>query len=306
MKKLLFISLINLFVFNLKIKGQTFQNGDLEGVITGLSNLPPFWTSISFTDINCQAIDNGGATPDLIDSAGPLSSVGIAGYPFAGNTFIGGVHGVSVSSGTPFHEGIQQSVSGFIPGTIYHMSFYQTIVKSNECRDTSGSWMVVIDDSIVGISIPSSSQEPFNSLMLPWENRFIEFTATLNTHLIKFLPMDDDTVLLSSVSDLNGCLYMGLDYIQIQTVFTDSKNNLANEKRKFMYPNPSNGRILIKTGLDMQESEVIIFNSFGAKMSAFNLQQNTMEIDISNYSNGIYYVVIRNDSIVLKEKLIKI
>jgi hypothetical protein len=304
MKKLIIISIINLIVFDFKLKGQSFQNGDLEGVVTGLSNLPPLWTGISFADINCQAIDFGGATPDLIDSIGPLLSYGIAGYPFAGNTFIGGVHGISLSSGTHFHEGIKQSVSGFIPGTLYNISFYQTIVKSSECVDTSGSWMVIIDDSIVGISIPSSSQEPFNSLMLPWENRFIEFTATLNTHIIKFLPMDDDTVLLSSVSDLNGCLYMGLDYIYLQPVLTNSKNN-SNDEKKMIYPNPSNDRITINAGLDMLESEVIVYNSLGAKMDAFKLQQNTIEIDISNYSDGVYYVLISNERRVLKEKLIK-
>jgi gliding motility-associated-like protein len=201
------------------IDAQNFSNGDLEGVITGTSTLPPSWQVVSYSDINCQA-DPGGATPDLVSTTQPLVYAGMIGNPYSGNTFVGASHGVGANSGTTFHEGIKQELTGFSIGTEYIITFYQSVVKTSQSLDTSGSWMVVLDNSIIGITVPTISQEPFNSTSFLWESRNISFIASMASHTIKFLPLDDDNNLLSSPTNVNGSLYMGIDSINIKPVLT--------------------------------------------------------------------------------------
>ena len=103
---------------------QNFQNGDLNGVINGTASLPFYWQNVPNTDVNCWADDPGRATPDLTDINGPNTITGIAGIAFSGNTFVSGLHS---NLSLYFHEGIQQTVSGFNVGSTYTLNFYQAI-----------------------------------------------------------------------------------------------------------------------------------------------------------------------------------
>lgn len=193
-----------------RLNAQSFQNPDLDGIISGTTSYPYLWQNVPATDINCKAIILGfHDTPNLTDTSGPSKSTGIYGIPYSGPTFVCGL------DADRFHEGIMQTVQGFIPQVKYSIQFYQCVVKQVNALDKSGSWAVYADDSLVGITTPTYSNDPYDSKYLKWEFRKITFTAFSNSHTIKFLPLDDDNNIIASTTDTLGGLRMGIDKLNL-------------------------------------------------------------------------------------------
>ena len=221
--------------------GQTFQNGDLEGIITGYSSLPDLWTNVPDTDPVCEASNPAAASPDLTSTTDPSPGNGVAGTAYSGDTYVSGVNGES-TGGNYFHEGIQQEVSGLAPGLQYIISFWQCVDARFLCEDTSGYWAVYADGTFVGYSEVSISHVPLADLALEWEERQVAFTATASTHTLKFLPTDDDGAHQAN-GDPGGALSMGIDLIQISPVhvgMTDVSPALP------MHWDPAHGRLVVQ------------------------------------------------------------
>ena len=196
------------------LKAQSFVNPDLDGIITGFSNLPTGWQSVPYTDPACIASSFSYATPDLISLTLPDSSIGIIGNPYSGNTFASGGQTLSPSTNS-WHEGIMQNVGGFTIGHSYKINFQQSVVKQLGVEDNSGSWMVYLDSTLIGITVPTHSTDSIRSTSFKWEERDIYFTATRTFYMIKFLPWDDDPNILHSIGDTTGALRMGIDSINL-------------------------------------------------------------------------------------------
>lgn len=211
---------IKVFIFTLFVftcKAQNFLNGDLEGTVTNNSVLPANWQNVPFTDINCQANIAGFDSPDLTDISGPQPSAGILGNPYSGLTFISGMYG-GVITGDFSQEGIMQNVSGLEINRVYNINFHQSVVKQDNALDESGSWAVYIDSALAGVTSSTHSAAPYNSTSFIWESRNITFTAIATSHLIKFLPVDDDTNTNYSTTDTAGALRMGIDALNLNIV----------------------------------------------------------------------------------------
>lgn len=96
----------------------------------------------------------------------------------------------------------------------------------------------------------------------------------------------------------NFTTYNGVTRNRIARVFGDPtpplstpdfKNNIVN-----VYPNPSNGILFFSTANDIQMDSAKIFDSTGKLIfSASKIIDN--KIDISNLSNGIYFISLQND-----------
>ncbi|NEQ49036.1 MAG: gliding motility-associated C-terminal domain-containing protein [Leptolyngbya sp. SIO3F4] len=181
--------------------------------VTASSMLPWNWQTVPATDPISEATTPGiHDTPDLTSLNGPVVSVGISGKPNTHPTFVSGLKSIQ------HHEGIMQTVSGFIPGDIYYIRFFQTVVKQWNTLDQSGSWAVYMDTSLIGISTPSVSYLAYDEDDLQWEERNLSFVATKVSHTIKFIPQDDDSnynASTISIRDTLGALRMGIDDIHI-------------------------------------------------------------------------------------------
>ncbi len=171
------------------LMAQAFVNGDLNGVVLGSSTIPAGWQAVPETDPVCMATANYGATPDLTDAAGPQYANGLMGNPYSGTTYVTGLHAFG-----SHHEGLQQQVSGFTVGCTYTIGLYQTVSKqiNADAMDPTGSWSVYADNTLIGVTATTTSNEPAISLNKPWERRELTFTATATSHRIKFMPTDDD------------------------------------------------------------------------------------------------------------------
>ena len=201
---LIILFLCNLFVFN--SNAQNFINPDLEGVET-VAAAPPGWQMVPFGDPTCDCVSSAGCTPDITGATGPVPSLGIYGIPNSGQTFVSGLH--SGWPGNLYHEGIMQNVSGLVPGTAYPIEFFQSVVKQDNMLDNSGSWAVYLDNTLIAITTPSISLLSYLDINLQWDYRSLSFTATNSSHMIKFIPMDDDP---SQIQPSEG-LRMGIDGI---------------------------------------------------------------------------------------------
>ncbi len=85
---------------------------------------------------------------------------------------------------------------------------------------------------------------------------------------------------------------------------SESSNSL--EKLVSIYPNPSKSTITIN--LNDKSSEIIevtFYNSIGRLIKRIQLKENQQDVDISNFSSGIYFAKVVLDGKVATRKLIK-
>jgi hypothetical protein len=272
---------------------QSFQNGDLDGVVIGNSCLPFFWANVPISDPNCLALQTGNDTPDLTSISAPTPSIGMNGNPFSGATFVSGIFASNLPSF--FQEGIMQSVSSFAVGQIYRIHFRQSIVKNNYALDKSGSWAVFIDTVLAAVSSPTYSVEPFNSINLNWEARSVTFTASANNHLIKFLPHDDDTNWFFSNSDTTGALYMGIDSIGLEVL--TGVNNINNRNEFILFPNPNKGSFKLQyNGILNKTTLLYITDVYGKLIDTKEILNTTTDYENTSLTNGLYFYSLRSNN----------
>ncbi|MES2592931.1 MAG: T9SS type A sorting domain-containing protein [Bacteroidota bacterium] len=294
-----FFSIFILFAYS--GRAQQFVNGDLEGPASGISALPPNWQSVPFDDVNCQATHFGAATPDLMDTIDlGANSAGLCGRPYSGLTFVGGICGGDQAN-TFFQEGIMQNISGLEVGKNYNINFHQSVVKQNNALDKSGSWIVYIDTVLAGTAALTHSEVIYNSLSIPWEARSITFTATATSHLIKFLPVDNDANGTFSMSDTAGALRMGIDAISLSSATGIREYN---PMLISVYPNPSNETFNISLPVKQTFNLQVTDNAGRTVYTSQNATGN-ITVDCSNYSSGVYFVKAVNERTVLTNKLVK-
>jgi hypothetical protein len=281
MKSLLILFLGLAFAF--ETLGQSFVNGDLNGTINGLSSLPTSWQRVPYTDINCLAEIVGNDTPDLCDS--------LWGNPFSGNTFISGGFGSYLPNF--FQEGIMQLVNGFTIGMKYSIRFRQAVL-TNASLDKSGSWLVYIDTLLAGVTSPTRSDLPYNILNLRWEGRAVDFTAAASLHVIKFLPMDDDSNWVGATNDTTGALRMAIDSIGLEVITGINEINTAGSLH--IFPNPSNGSFVLE-GSNNNLLKISIQNTAGAMLYNKNIQHQNkrVKIDDAALAKGIYFVKVTTE-----------
>ena len=229
------LTLILTQIFSLS--AQILQNPDLDGTVTGGSIIPAGWQAIPHSDPHCSAQLWTTATADLTSPTMPSPFNGVLGVPPSGNTFVSGEIAIT-PAGHFYHEGIMQPVTGLKPGQTYTLDFLQSVVKTRLSCDTSGSWAVLLNDSLVGITQPTVSQLPYQDIGLAWESRTLSFTAWQDSLMLKFLPWDDDTTYLTDSRLRNGGLRMGIDLINLtDATVTGRASSPPLDLRVF--PNPS-------------------------------------------------------------------
>ncbi|MCF8414618.1 MAG: gliding motility-associated C-terminal domain-containing protein [Crocinitomicaceae bacterium] len=210
------LKLVVFFFIPYNFHSQTFINSDLENNSNAISLAPSGWQMIPYTDPYCQASSSSQATVDIYNFNGPYSMSGGFGTPYSGNTFVGGGHSYSAADGWLWHEGIMQTVTGFIPDSMYQIGLYQCVVLQSTLLDPSGSWAVLVDDILIGITVPTVSTIGYLDSNLEWEKREFVFQATSTSHTLKFFPMDDDLSIEVFSEGQAGGIRMGIDSIYLK------------------------------------------------------------------------------------------
>lgn len=100
------------------------------------------------------------------------------------------------------------------------------------------------------------------------------------------------------VTDINGC--------QKDTTITLMEvavHNIRNSELINIYPNPTNGNLIIESNGDKIQS-VVIFNSLGKQIIINNNISSKIIVNLSNYSNGIYYLLVNTFNETYSEKVV--
>jgi hypothetical protein len=284
------ITILFCIFFAINCYCQSFANGDLDGPFPGPNSLPTDWQKVPYSDLNCLALNPGEDTPDLTSA----NSQYPVGNPYHGLTFLSGLFGTQNNGNNFWQEGIMQTVSGFTIEDSYTIRFYQTVVRNLDALDKSGLWAVYIDTVLAGITVPTYSNEPVGSLNQPWEARSITFTARNTTHLIKFLPMDDDSNWVPSTTDTLGALRMGIDSIGF--VIPTSINEKIDNGDLSLFPNPNNGKFSLLCPSNSNFS-LVIYDNKGAIVyeQLAKPNQSLLNIDLGNSPKGLYNLVITTE-----------
>ena len=66
------------------------------------------------------------------------------------------------------------------------------------------------------------------------------------------------------------------------------------ENEVIVYPNPTNGRIVLKTNV-VKPNQLLMINSQGQEIKRLTLKSNNQEIDVSGISAGIYFISVIGD-----------
>lgn len=283
-----FLKIIFCHLFVIQCYGQSFQNGDLDGVVNGLMCLPDNWQKVPFDDPICLATQLPYDTPDLTNLSGPSVADGINGNPFSGLTFVSGAIGNVINTTSFFQEGIMQAVNNFTISSIYRINFRQATVQYNGALDKSGSWAVYVDTVLADISEPSYSNEPYNSINIHWEVRSVTFTATATSHLIKFLPMDDDSNLVFSNTDTTGALYMGIDSIGLEIV--TGTDEFSNKNDFQLFPNPNKGSFKLQYNGNLNKTTTLyITDVYGKFIDTKEFVNTTTDYENTSLLAGLYF-----------------
>lgn len=276
------------------LNAQNFQNGDLEDTVVVHSQVPTGWQYIPYYEGACQATGSGMDSPDLTDFDSPDTTYGITGIPYSGISFVSGLCASNLP--TIWHEGIKQSVGGFISGQTYTISFYQAVVKQFQVLDNSGSWAVYMNNTLLGVTAPTHSNAPYGSNSFAWELRQVSFIATTaGPFVFRFLPKDDDNNWDLS-ADTTGALRMGIDLINIASGgvgFADPSLSLATPQA---YPNPSHGEFMLDLG-EVQlaaNAPVEVVDVMGRILISFPAEeQKILLIDLRNEADGVYFIRVQ-------------
>ncbi len=166
-----------------------FLNGGLDGLVA--SNPPTGWQDVPHTSPISMASGSPYATVDVLSATGYSLLDGLAGNPYEGTTFVSGLYANSPGFGF-YDEGIQQQVTGFVPGQPYTVTFRQSVTKQSHFRDSSGYWAVFVDNQWIGRSATCVDSSALSSQTHPWILAGVSFYATATSHTIQFLPRDED------------------------------------------------------------------------------------------------------------------
>ena len=118
-------------------------------------------------------------------------------------------------------------------------------------------------------------------------------TAGLGNHYVVY-----------SSTNANGCT--GIDSTLIAVVLCAGINDGFNDSRIIVYPNPTSGILTINLGSISKSIEVSVMELNGAlvKSEKYSNSKN-VRMDISNLSNGMYFVTVKSDNELKQVKIVK-
>jgi hypothetical protein len=204
-----------------------------------------------------------------------------------------------------------QLLTTLIQGHNYYLEFYTN--KANACHYASNN---------IGAF--------FSALPISGTNTLIGYTPQINEQLIltdtvnwikisasfiaqggeEFLTIgnffyDYQTQFLQTNNDstLNGTGYYIDDVLLIDSTGLGIKEIQPNEFE--LYPNPASTLITIKTIEHLKLNTIKIYTILGELVSQKNSKQELVEIDISSFEEGLYFVQIQTENGVVVRKFMK-
>jgi hypothetical protein len=242
--------------------------------------------------------------------AGSPISIGFSiasGTVNAGNIFTAQLSDASGSFSSPVNIGTltgttSGSINGMIPASASTGSAYRIrITSSNPSATASDNGTNLTINSVTPVSISNNSGVLTSTASTgnQWYNQSsgVISGATAQT----YTPTSSGNY-YTIVTDLHGCL----DTSNVVNVVINSVADLFNEKNIFVYPNPTNGIINIRSNLNLNNCTIRVESIKGNKVleRKLNLSSGVTSIDLGNNSSGVYYITLSCSSGELKYRIV--
>ena len=108
--------------------------------------------------------------------------------------------------------------------------------------------------------------------------------------------------------DSHGCLFdpdCWLPGAYEEDKYSVGMNELEKENYFSIYPNPNNGKFFIENKVGIKSDlEIRIYNTLGEILFSSMLMNIKTEIDLSEFSNGIYLIEIRGEEVLWRSKIV--
>ncbi len=124
---------------------------------------------------------------------------------------------------------------------------------------------------------------------------FVFYSWNNGTYTGQSIEVESEGLWEVTGTDVNGCTDMDSVYLTF-SVCTGTET-LKNAKMDlFIYPNPTTGKITVEM-LDnfiKQQTEIRIYNSLGEVLLRKSMENKSMEVDLSSFPKGLYYLNLQN------------
>ncbi len=99
---------------------------------------------------------------------------------------------------------------------------------------------------------------------------------------------------------------MFIDNVSVNIQTEISEEGIPISENLNVYPNPSNGKIFIKSNKNIQGGTLMVYNSQGNLVfkSTISDTEKTLSYDLSGYPHGIYVLRIIGGNFIANEKMI--
>lgn len=110
-----------------------------------------------------------------------------------------------------------------------------------------------------------------------------------------------ETYIDSTITDITNFLYPKVVDPSAGNVIIKSKGNIV------VYPNPFASQLNIHLNSSSSKSIIKVMSSLGhlLRSETFEVKHNTIELNLNDLENGIYFILIENDNIKTIKKIIK-
>ena len=127
-----------------------------------------------------------------------------------------------------------------------------------------------------------------------WSNQSTNFSVTTSP--------TNHTIYMVTGTDMNGCKNSATLNITVNpcTAIEDVSNNGSGIK---VYPNPSHGSFDLRLSSLVTETQIEIYNTLGQAILIKRIEREITSINLSAFSNGLYYIKVKNAA---SEEIIKL
>jgi hypothetical protein len=202
---------------------------------------------------------------------------------------------------------ITEGIIGAIPSNLY--SFMQDSVINNIIENEEHPFRMDIRKNDLHNWCP---HEPVRMLYCGMDKTVPPQNAITARDTMNFLGAPDvKAIEIDPQGDHTSCISLCMEYAleffdslvaKCSTTFI-KKNNKPPETR--IFPNPTNDLLTIRSTLSGLCS-IEIFSSSGRLLFNHNIEGPTLQIDLSSFQKGVYFIMVRSRDHVWTEKIIKL
>lgn len=198
-------------------------------------------------------------------------------------------------------NGTLGSVVSFTPSTTTSYTVVGT--GAGGCMNSTVKTVIVSPLPLVTVSSSSSVICAGETVILSatGANYYLWNTGSAGSNLIVQPTVSTSYSVVGT--DVNGCSNSVL-ITQTVNACTGISGNSPRSKVS-LYPNPNNGKFTVRLAGE-GPAQISICNPSGLKVFNSTTDFRSCEIDISGYPNGVYFIEIKQDGYVLKDRILKL